>query len=180
MLGTTYGVYHHPESSDYVLRTLGYSLPSELLTHVSLVSPTTYFGTVKAMRSTSRIAVELASLELDVGVDILIGGTSVPARCITKITPDCLKALYRTGNYTPSATNGNQLGVAGYLDEFANYEDLAVSVVVLTFLAVHSEKYDLQTFLNRYVPNAKGTIFTTVQVNGGGNDQSKPGLEVCQ
>ena len=46
--------------------------------------------------------------------------------CDEFITPDCLRALYNTSTYVPKATNVNKLGVAGYLDEFANDADLQV------------------------------------------------------
>ena len=37
-----------------------------------------------------------------------------------------------------------------------------------------------QTFFDRFRPDAKGSSFVTVQVNNGGNDQNKPGVEVCR
>ena len=85
---------------------------------------------------------------------------TVPSSCGSTITPACLRALYNTTSYTPKATATNKLGVAGYLDEYA----------------VHS---DLKTFLNRFRSDAASADFTVVQVNGGGNDQSDPGTEVC-
>jgi len=36
---------------------------------------------------------------------------------------------------------------------------------------------DLQTFFKEFRPDAVGSSFTTVQVNGGGNNQSLPGDE---
>lgn len=36
---------------------------------------------------------------------------------------------------------------------------------------------DLQTFFQKYRTDAVGSSFTVVQINGGGNDQSNPGVE---
>ncbi|KAG7091987.1 hypothetical protein E1B28_008374 [Marasmius oreades] len=148
MLSAEYGLYHHPSSKDTVLRTLSYSLPRALLGHVDTVSPTTYFGTFKSMRATSFLMPEV-----DLDPDAV-----PPATCDRRITPDCLKTLYDAANYTQQASSRNSLGVAGYLDEFAN-------------------RADLQTFLRQFVPARTGTNFTTVRVNGGGDDQSIPGVE---
>jgi tripeptidyl-peptidase-1 len=69
-----------------------------------------------------------------------------------------LRGLYNTVDYVPAATNSNVLGIAGYLNEYAN-------------------KADLQTFFKKYRTDAVGRTFTTVKVNGGLDDQSNPGVE---
>ncbi|ESK88090.1 tripeptidyl peptidase a [Moniliophthora roreri MCA 2997] len=166
MLNAKYGLYHHDKSKDTVLRTLSYSLPRELMAHVDVVSPTTYFGTLKSMRTTSFLQPELdVAIEkgtINFGADIEPGSdATVPASCGTTITPSCLKGLYNTTNYTPRAASQNSLGVAGYLDEFANHADL-------------------RTFLARFLPSASdqaGSDFTTIRVNNGGDDQNDPGVE---
>ena len=127
MLGAKYGVYHHPQASDYILRTTSYSLPAELQPHIAVVSPTTYFGTTKAMRATSFVEEDF-TLKVDyakINADDKEG--AIPSSCKTKITPACLIALYNTTGYVPSATDTNKLGIAGYLDEYANRADLQVS-----------------------------------------------------
>ncbi|KAL0573727.1 hypothetical protein V5O48_008223 [Marasmius crinis-equi] len=153
MLNAEYGRYHHPSSKDTVLRTLSYSLPRDLMAHVDVVSPTTYFGTLRSMKATSFIETE-AKVQEEADDPNAVPPTS----CNTKITPDCLKTLYNTAGYVQQATDRNSLGVAGYLDEFAN-------------------RADLQTFLDQFFPAAAGTNFTTVQLNGGGDDQDDPGVE---
>lgn len=55
------------------------------------------------------------------------------------------------GNYTPTVKD-NRLGIAGYLDEFANFADL-------------------QTFYQKYHPAAVGSNFTVEMINGGLNLQ---------
>lgn len=153
MLGTEYGLYHHPQSS-YVVRTLSYSLPRELHQAIDVVSPTTYFGTLRSMRATSFVEADISDEVADIS-DI---SATVPSNCSSRITIACLQALYNTTGYVPSANGSNSLGVAGYLDEYAN-------------------RNDLQTFLQRYRTDAVGTTFKTVTVNNGGDDQNSPGVE---
>ncbi|KAF9460560.1 peptidase S8/S53 domain-containing protein [Collybia nuda] len=158
MLGAKYNVYHHPVSSQKVVRTMSYSLPRELHSHVDVVAPTTYFGTLRSMRTTSFLQPEIKPVEQeDPAPDFSINAV-VPTSCNSVITPACLRALYNTSTYVPKATATNKLGVAGYLDEFAN-------------------RADLQTFFRQFRTDAVGSSFTTVQVNGGGDDQNDPGVE---
>ena len=44
MLGTKYHVYKHSATETTIIRTIGYSLPSILHDHVTVVTPSTYFG----------------------------------------------------------------------------------------------------------------------------------------
>ena len=52
MLNTTYNVYQHLDSKDYIVRAISYSLPGVLHPHIDVVSPTTYFGTMRSMKAT--------------------------------------------------------------------------------------------------------------------------------
>jgi tripeptidyl-peptidase-1 len=121
--GTKYNVYHNPKASEYVVRTLSYSLPSILLGHVDVVSPTTYFGTLRSLKTTNFLQPDIKPIESD--VNGVINGVNA-ANCATRVTPACLRALYRTSKYVPKATDKNILGIAGYLKEWANYADLQV------------------------------------------------------
>jgi len=87
-----------------------------------------------------------------------ISPLAVPASCGTTVTPACVRALYNTTAYVPKATATNKIGITGYLEEFAN-------------------DADLQTFFKAFRPDAVGGTFTHVQVNGGLNTQSDPGVE---
>ena len=132
LLNATYYVYRHPQAEDYVVRTTSYSLPRILHDHIGVVTPTTYFGTMRSMRATHFVQDDIKAIEDDIAVaGLLTDPTSlatVPSSCSTTITPACLRALYNTSTYTPSATSTNSIGVAGYLDEFANRADLQVRV----------------------------------------------------
>ncbi|KAJ7132373.1 peptidase S8/S53 domain-containing protein [Mycena epipterygia] len=158
MLDTKYGVYRHAASDSYVVRTMEYSLPRELHSHVDVVTPTTYFGTMRSMRATSFLQPQVVATGDEESFAAEISPLAVPASCGTTITPACLRALYNTTAYVPKATATNKLGVAGYLEEFAN-------------------DADLQTFFKAFRTDAVGGTFTHVQVNGGLNTQSDPGVE---
>ncbi|KAF9564221.1 subtilisin-like protein [Agrocybe pediades] len=158
MLNTKYNIYEHGPSGDQVLRTLSYSLPQELHAHVDVVSPTTYFGTLKSMKKTSFLQPNIKPISDEVAALVPGSDATVPSSCSTTITPTCLRDLYNTSTYLPAATGTNKLGVAGYLEEFANLADL-------------------QTFFKKFRTDAVGSSFSIVQVNGGGNDQTDPGVE---
>ena len=117
MLGTKYNVYRHIASSERVVRTMGYSLPRELHAHIDMAAPTTYFGTMRSMHAGTNFLKPQTKFVTD---------ASTPSSCKSAITPTCLRTLYNTTNYVPLATNINKLGVAGYLEEYANRDDLQV------------------------------------------------------
>ena len=131
MLGTKYNIYRHVTSGEEVIRTLSYSLPEELLEHIDVIVPSTYFGTLRSMKVTSF---------LQPTHNIVQDTSSVPegtlaSSCNNTITPACLRALYHTSSYVPSSTNVNKIAVAGYLDEFANYADLQVGNLLQGFVS---------------------------------------------
>ena len=90
MLNAKYNIYHHPASSERVVRTMSYSLPRELHSHVDVVTPTTYFSTVRSMHF-------IQSGSRPVAQDVSQGGstpTAVPSSsCDSVITPDCLRTF---------------------------------------------------------------------------------------
>ncbi|QRW02045.1 tripeptidyl-peptidase I [Ceratobasidium sp. AG-Ba] len=94
MLATEYGIWEHAETGEKIVRTTEYSVPEALHAHIHLITPTTMFG---ALAGTKR-------------------------RSTMKATQKA-RALYNTGNYTASVKS-NRLGIAGYLEEFANFADL--------------------------------------------------------
>ncbi|KAI0247094.1 subtilisin-like protein [Lactifluus subvellereus] len=158
LLDASYQLYRHAETNETILRTIGYALPAALLEHVQTVAPTTYFGSPRALRQTSCLRPDGPTLPKGDQDLQGAGSTGVPARCSTTITPTCLRALYNTSTYVPAAAGRNQLGIAGYLNEFAS-------------------QLDLTQFMSRFRPDAVTASFTVQQVHGGGNDQLKPGLE---
>ncbi|CAE6533802.1 unnamed protein product [Rhizoctonia solani] len=142
MLGTEYAVWEHTESQEKIVRTMEYSLPESIHKHVHLITPTTMFGSPRPHKATFHYEDLPKSKSLAVTPD---------PSCNNTITISCLQALYNTGNYT-ATVKSNRLGIAGYLEEFANFADL-------------------QTFYKKYYPVAVGSNFTVESVNSGINPQ---------
>lgn len=131
MFDAKYRVFHNPTTSEYVVRTTAYSLPAALHSHVSVVTPTTYFGSLRKMKATSFLQPEISPINDKEAArqheTLALGDRAVvPSSCSSTITPACLRALYNTSTYTPQATNVNKLGVVGYLESYANKADLQV------------------------------------------------------
>ncbi|KAF7430691.1 hypothetical protein PC9H_006402 [Pleurotus ostreatus] len=158
MLDTKYGVYHHLKSEDYIVRALSYSLPRELHSHINLVTPTTYFGTIRAMKSNSFVNPDIQVSKEAFVEDVNAPAALPPASCATTVTPACLKAFYNITGFSPVNPASQRIGIAGYLEEFGN-------------------RADLQTFLNQLLPASRGFTYTTTLINGGEDDQNDPGVE---
>ena len=131
MLGTKYHVYKHSATETTLIRTTSYSLPSALHDHVTMVTPSTYFGRPKPQHKTSFVisvgedVAEPADGPVNLATAADRPSAAINPTCNHQITPSCLNALYNI-SYTPVSTKNNSLGVAGYLDQFANHADLQV------------------------------------------------------
>lgn len=139
MLNTTFYIFHDHDKTVFRVRTLQYSVPSEIHRHIQLIQPTTHFGRNKAQKS---LVYDQRQIEVAAQVD-----------CNTSITPDCLRDLYKLGDFTASPDSRNKLGISGYLEQYARYDDL-------------------DAFLKQYAPQAENATFTVQEINGGLNDQS--------
>lgn len=132
------------------MRTLEYSLPSELVGHVDMVQPTTFFG-LQQLRSTISEHHDIADEFEAEAVQAVTGCTG------TRITPTCLANLYNFANAKNQTTG--LLGVAGFLEEYAI-------------------KADFTTFLNSYAYfSNKAKTFTCTGVNSGTCPTSPAGIE---
>ncbi|KAF8806296.1 subtilisin-like protein [Phlegmacium glaucopus] len=160
MLDTTYHVWKHTDSNDYLVRTTSYSLPTNLHDHIEVVQPTTMFGRFNPQNS---ILFRLESLSADHQADTaaqvnlppivdLVSGLSVDGSCRNTITLSCLKQIYNAVGYIPSSNDRNSIGVTGYMNQFANLDDL-------------------QTFYSKQLPDAVNSSFKFISVNGGLNTQ---------
>jgi tripeptidyl-peptidase I len=133
MLGTKYHIYKHSATETTLIRTTSYSLPSILHDHVTVVTPSTYFSLPKPHAKTSFVQhiedFSLAALNgaINIATNSGLGTEPLPVSptCDLQVTPACLNALYNI-SYTPVSTKSNSLGVVGYLNEFANHDDLQV------------------------------------------------------
>ena len=94
--------------------------------------------------------IDVASITNPATAGALLGGGLNATFCNTTITPTCLRELYNIGKFQGSLKNGNLLGICGYLEEYAKYDDL-------------------EQFVTTYTPEEDPAIanFTYVLINGG-------------
>ena len=147
MLDTKFYWYRSNVNKAERLRTLQYSVPSNLHQHIDMIQPTTRFGQIRPQNGLVHdneiigpVGTASKYAPGDNGINV--------SSCSNSITPQCLKELYNVKNFTADASNGNRLGIVGYLEEYAKYDDL-------------------ESFLKEYAPYAAGDNFTYVSVNGG-------------
>jgi len=77
-----------------------------------------------------------------------VSGVTVDPSCNETVTIKCLQQLYNAVGYVPkSSEKENRVGVAGFLEQYANIEDL-------------------NTFYADQVPQAVGSSFEFISVNG--------------
>lgn len=111
MLKTEYFHYHHHATHSTVLRTLGYSVPSDIHPHIQLIQPTTRFGNLNP----------LSTLPID--HPIIATPEELEAECGTVIRPDCLRELYGLHGFAATPSPWNRLGISGFLDQYARHND---------------------------------------------------------
>ncbi|KAJ7898518.1 family S53 protease [Mycena olivaceomarginata] len=152
LLSAEFSVFTHVETGKTSIRTLRYSIPASLTEHVEFFHPTTIF--TPPLDSMPKF---IASSPVKRAIP---GSDDVPASCASTITPACLQAFY--GIPTAPATQiSNTLGVAGFIDEWAN-------------------KADLTAFLTRFRTDINSsTAFALETLDGGSNPQirSEAGIE---
>jgi tripeptidyl-peptidase-1 len=129
MLSTDFKTYSDSTGTEK-LRTLQYSIPEGLVGHVDLISPTTYFGTSKAMRAIRSKSVASAakakSLANRQEPSSCKGTLVFEGRTFNVFQPDCLRTEYSVDGYTPSAKSGSKIGFGSFLNESASFSDLAL------------------------------------------------------
>ena len=80
-----------------------------------------------------------------------VSGVTVDISCNETVTVKCLQQLYNAVGYVPKIPKKkNQIGVTGFLEQYANIEDL-------------------NTFYADQVPQAVGSSFDFISVNGEGS-----------
>ncbi|KAG6828489.1 hypothetical protein H0H92_007804 [Tricholoma furcatifolium] len=147
MLDTKYHVWKH-EEGDTLVRTTSYSLPEDLHEHVDVIQPTTMFGRLHGMKSTiiwSEKAEASSIVQNLAPIYNAATGVTVDASCNSTITVTCLQQLYNAVGLTPTA-HGNSIAVTGYLEQFANFQDL-------------------QSFYADQVPAAVNSSFQVISIN---------------
>lgn len=146
MLNTTFFnfVQTNDKSQTKYIRTLQYSLPSYVFSHISMIHPTTRFHQIRAERNTvfrtEALVEEVSSAEQST--------TVIAASCNSTITPSCLRALYNIGDHYATPVKGSLFGVLGFLEQYAKFDAL-------------------ESFLSTLAPYAVGQNFSAVSINGG-------------
>ena len=109
------------------LRTLQYSIPENLVPHVDLVLPTTFFGKTIAMRARkARNAVPAANLATRQEPASCKGSLVFENQTFAVFKPDCIRTEYNVNGYTPLASSGSRIGFGSFLNESASFSDLAL------------------------------------------------------
>ncbi|KAF8638557.1 hypothetical protein AX17_002100 [Amanita inopinata Kibby_2008] len=158
MLNTTYHVWQHEGSGDYLVRTTSYSLPETLHAHVDVIQPTNMFARWSGFKSNiywpevGETREDLQSFPLL--FDPLSDLEAIQSICNKTVTIPCLLKLYNATGYVPQAAKHNSIGITGYLEEFANI-------------------HDLQMFYADQRREALGSKFKFISVKGGLNNQSR-------
>lgn len=135
LLDTSFAVYTYLDTGIKKIRALKYSVPEEVATHITMIAPIVRFGHIKSQwnsvfkvvnappRGVAARAANVPTLDLNV------------SECNVSITPECLRALYKIGDYQADPSGTSLLGVAGFQhvrenpmplpfqDAFINFED---------------------------------------------------------
>ncbi|KAH8987514.1 subtilisin-like protein [Lactarius hatsudake] len=156
LLRASYQLYQHTGTNDTVLRTLSYGLPAVLVEHVHNVAPTTHFGFPRTLRQEPLMRRDRATTD-QAKVPRGEPGTVLSSRD-HYATPPFLRSFYKTSTYMPLAMDRNVLGVAGYLDDTPNPDDL-------------------RQFMNQYRSDAISATYNVVKIKGGGYNPSNPTVE---
>lgn len=143
MLKTRFAYYHHAASQTTAIRTTTYSVPRDIHPHIQLIQPTTRFGLLGPQRTLPM------SGPIEATSEDFLGG------CEKILTPHCLREMYGLGDTQTKPDLRNQLGVSGFLEQYARYSDFAA-------------------FMDRFVPSYSGDNFSVVSINGGSNDHNSP------
>ena len=123
ILDTEFAWYHNVEENHDLLRTLAYSVPNKLQGHINFVQPTTRFGGVKPLSSTIQI-IDTGAKSNGMSRWWSESSPKVNINCNETITPECILDLYNI-HYKGDAKNGNTVGYASFVEQYAKYADLA-------------------------------------------------------
>ncbi|KAI1162839.1 subtilisin-like protein [Nemania serpens] len=154
LLDAEFGVYSHVGTVKESVRTLHYSVPEEIRSHITMIQPTTRFGQIRPQRIQSSHVFEQGELPNFIQEAAKIPTQQLNATfCNSTITPECLRALYKIGKTQADPKAPGFFAVNGFLEEYAKHDAL-------------------DTFLEQWAPYATSQNFTTLQVSGGLNNQS--------
>ena len=115
--------------------------------HVQTVVPTTYFASTRTLRQTPwrHTIGDTASRDIATALSSRNDDDKPDGDTIT-VTPSDLRSRYRTVAYVPAATGQNELGIAGFQNDYPSPVDLA-------------------KFMTRFLTDAVVATFTVAQIN---------------
>ncbi|KEY67758.1 hypothetical protein S7711_04078 [Stachybotrys chartarum IBT 7711] len=135
-----------------MLRTTNYSIPERLRDAIDFVHPIANF--MEPRKKLTSTAPPLLDRTFHMG----------QAPCFSGTSPNCIRELYNLNYTTPNGGSDIRFGIAGFLEQYANYRDL-------------------HQFLDMTSPDIASTSynFSVELVNGGENSQSpaEAGLEAA-
>ncbi|KAJ6506592.1 subtilisin-like protein [Mycena sanguinolenta] len=148
LLAADFRTFMHVASGTRSVRTLSYAVPAALQAHIRFVHPTVAF--VPPLRVPGVSAVKVNHTRRSEAVE---PRASTPASCAFLVDPSCLQDVFGIPSAKANHSVSNVLGVAGYIDQFANTDDLT-------------------NFLRDECPDLVGSTFSLQTVDGGTNDQN--------
>jgi tripeptidyl-peptidase I len=147
LLNTKYSIFEHVDGTRLV-RTPEYSLPAHLHEHVTVITPTNQFLKSDPMSKDIRIKAGNQPLPPLMPEP---ASSSIAAVCnFSLVTPDCLRTIYGTINYTAQVPGKNKVALTDYLGEV-------------------NSRPDIQQFLQSYRPEAAAAAneFNKISIAGG-------------
>ncbi|KAI1434191.1 subtilisin-like protein [Xylaria sp. CBS 124048] len=152
LLDTEFGVYSHAGTVKRSVRTLRYSVPEEIRSHITMIQPTTRFGQVRPQFTASHVVEESELSGLMSDAASLSTAVLNETFCNQHITPACLRALYTIGSAQGDPNIRGSFGITGFLEQYAKHNSL-------------------KTFIRKYASYASEQDFETIKVNGGLDNQ---------
>ena len=111
MLKTQFHKFRNDVSQEDSIRTLNYSLPQDIHSHVQMIQPTTLFGRPSAQENKPSISPVFARSD------------DLKPNCSTTIIPRCLQEMYGIYDTEARPDSRNKLGISGFLEQYARYDD---------------------------------------------------------
>jgi tripeptidyl-peptidase I len=126
MMNTKFLVYRHLGKRDTdSIRTTKVHLPRSVSQYVKMIHPTTRFGLMKEQSSLIHDVEALSEEEIQETVTRMAIDEPSQTGCNSTITPKCLMNLYKIGGVTVYPEKAGRVGVAGFLQQYARFSDLA-------------------------------------------------------
>ncbi|KAJ7016502.1 Pro-kumamolisin, activation domain-containing protein [Mycena alexandri] len=119
LLAADFRTFTHVASGTRSVRTLSYAVPAALQAHIRFVHPTVAF--IPPLHVPGVAAVKVSHTRRSEAVE---PRASIPASCAFDTGPSCLQAVFGIPSAKANNPAYNVLGVAGYINQFANTQDL--------------------------------------------------------